>query len=68
MPNAPSAQVKAVPSTAQPFEIKDYAQPASHFPNPIGPYKPRSVAPPGLANTGRMSQLMRDGKTVYLDE
>src|SRR6266403_346859 len=63
MPNAPSAQVqKAAPSTAQPFEIKDYAQPRSHFPNPIGPYKPRNVAPPSLANTDRITQLMRDGK------
>src|SRR5258706_3554550 len=63
VPNAPSAQVqKSAPSTAQPFEIKDYAQPRSHFPNPIGPYKPRNVAPPSLANTDRITQLMRDGK------
>jgi outer membrane protein len=63
MPNAPSAQVqKAAPSAAQPFEIKDYAQPRSHFPNPLGPYTPRSVAPPSLANTDRFGQLMRDGK------
>ncbi len=63
MPNAPSAQVqKAAPSTAQPFEIKDYAQPRSHFPNPLGPYTERTVAPPSLANTDRITQLMRDGK------
>src|SRR6267154_6314338 len=63
MPNAPSAQVqKSAPSTAQPFEIKDYAKPRSHFPNLIGPYKPRNVAPPSLANTDRITQLMRDGK------
>src|SRR5712671_969823 len=63
MPNAPSAQVqKAAPSTAQPFEIKDYAQPRSHFPNPLGPYTPRTVAPPSLANTDRITQLMRDWK------
>src|SRR5712671_3153836 len=63
VPNAPSAQVqKAAPATAQPFEVKDYAQPRSHFPNPLGPYRPRSVAPPSLANTERITQLMRDGK------
>src|SRR6267143_2540171 len=63
VPNAPSAQVqKAAPSTAQPFEVKDYAQPRSHFPNPLGPYRPRSVAPPSLANTDRITQLLHDGK------
>ena len=63
MPNAPSAQVKnAVPSTAQPFDLKEYSSPRSHFPNFVGPYTPRTVAPPNLANTGRFDQLMRDGK------
>src|SRR5882757_8949756 len=62
-PNAPSAQVqKPAPSAAQPFEIKTYSTPRSHFPNPIGPYAARTVAPPSLANTGRFEQLMRDGK------
>ena len=40
----------------------NYAQPASHFPNPIGPYSPRHVAPPNLANTARIDALMHDGK------
>src|SRR5882724_7468351 len=63
MPNAPSTQAqKPAPSAAQPFVLKDYAQPRSHFPNPIGPYTARTVAPPSLANTGRFEQLMRDGK------
>src|SRR6266849_541521 len=63
MPNAPSAQTqKPAPSAAQPFVLKDYSQPRSHFPSPIGPYSPRTVAPPSLANTGRFEQLMRDGK------
>ncbi len=63
MPNAPSAQVpKAVPSVSQPFEMKDYSKPVKHFPSPVGPYVPRSVAPPSLANTRRIEQLMRDGK------
>src|SRR6266852_7880127 len=63
MPNAPSAQTqKPAPSAAQPFVLKDYSQPQSHFPSPIGPYTPRTVAPPSLANTGRFEQLMRDGK------
>ena len=37
----------------------------SHFPNPIAPYTPRHVAPPNLANTARIDQLMHDGK-LYL--
>ena len=43
----------------------DYAKPASHFPNPIAPYTPRHLAPPNLANTARIDQLMHDGK-LYL--
>jgi len=63
VPNAPSTQ-KAMPSS-QKFDIKQYSQPESHFPNPIGPYTSRTVAPPNLANTGRIDQLMREGK-LYL--
>jgi outer membrane protein TolC len=63
VPNAPSAQAqKAVPSSSQPFELKDYSQPRSPFPNPVGPYTARSVAAPNLVNTARFDQLMRDGK------
>jgi len=63
VPAAPSATVqKAAPSASQPFDVKEYSQPRSHFPNPIGPYTPRRVAPPNLANTPRIDQLMRDGK------
>src|SRR5580698_7855818 len=40
-------------------------KPVSHFPNPIGPYTPRHVAAPNLANTARMDSLMHDGK-LYL--
>ena len=65
VPNAPSQAQKAVPEAAQPFEVKEYSQPRSHFGNPAAPYTPRSVAPPNLANTGRIDQLMRDGK-LYL--
>ena len=66
VPNAPSAQAqKAMPSASQPFDLKEYSQPRAHFPNPVGPYTPRTVAAPNLANTGRFDQLMRDGK-LYL--
>src|SRR5271165_5831605 len=61
-PNAPSAQVqKAMPSSSQPFEVKEYSQPRSPL-NPLAPYTPRTIAPPNLANTSRIDQLMRDGK------
>jgi len=63
-PTAPSAQ-RAVSSSTQPFEVKEYSQPRSHFANPLAPYTPRRVAPPNLANTPRIDQLMRDGK-LYL--
>ncbi|HUC27939.1 MAG TPA: TolC family protein [Candidatus Acidoferrum sp.] len=43
----------------------DFARPASHFPNPIAPYKPRYLPPPNLANTPRIDQVMHDGK-LYL--
>src|SRR5215472_9604169 len=42
--------------------VVDFTKPASHFPNPIAPYKPRSVAEPNLANTSRIDSLMKDGK------
>jgi outer membrane protein TolC len=43
----------------------NYSKPVSHFPNPIGPYTPRHLAAPNLANTARIDQLMHDGK-LYL--
>src|ERR1700751_1285511 len=42
--------------------VVDFTKPASHFPNPIAPYKSRSVAEPNLANTSRIDTLMKDGK------
>jgi outer membrane protein len=65
MPSAPSSQVpvqKALPSSSQPFNVQEYAKPQSPFPNPVAPYTPRHVAPPNLANTPRIDELMRDGK------
>ena len=68
MPSAPSAQMQATqpaPSKSQPFDVQEYAHPQSHFPNPVGPYKPRHVEPPNLANTPRIDQLLHDGK-IYI--
>ena len=50
---------------ARPLPVLNYAQPVSHFPNPLGPYTARHVAPPNLSNTARIDQLMREGK-LYL--
>ncbi|MBA3912336.1 MAG: TolC family protein [Acidobacteriales bacterium] len=47
-----------------PFQFSDFAKPRGHFPNPIGPYLPRSVAEPNLANTPRIEQLMVNGKLM----
>jgi len=61
-PAAPTPQ--NTPETRR-LPVMDYAKPVSHFPNPIGPYTLRHVAPPNLANTARIDQLMHDGK-LYL--
>jgi outer membrane protein len=60
-PAAPAPQV----APEKPLPVLNYAQPVSHFPNPIGPYTARRLAPPNLANTARIDQLMHDGK-LYL--
>jgi outer membrane protein len=67
VPSAPSAQIPAQravssSSSTQPFDVQEYSKPKSHFPNPLGPYTARHVAPPNLANTPRIDQLMHDGK------
>ncbi len=61
-PPAPSAQNT---TQARPLPVLNYSKPVQHFPNPIGPYMPRHVADPNLANTARIDQLMHDGK-LYL--
>lgn len=58
-PAAPS------PQPEKPLPVMNYAQPVSHFPNPVGPYTSRHVAAPNLSNTGRIDTLMHDGK-MYL--
>jgi len=65
VPSAPSAQMpaqQAVPSKSQPFDVKEYSKPRSAFPNLLAPYTARHVAPPNVANTPRIDQLMHDGK------
>jgi outer membrane protein len=60
-PAAPAPQ--ALPD--KPLPVLNYATPVSHFPNPIGPYTPRHLSAPNLANTARIDSLMHDGK-LYL--
>src|SRR5712664_2342883 len=67
VPSAPSASAQvqtheAVPSKSQPFDVKEYSKPRSAFPNPLAPYTARHVAPPNVANTPRIDQLLHDGK------
>jgi len=45
--------------------VLNYSKPVSHFPNPVGPYAPRHLAAPNLANTARIDQFMHEGK-LYL--
>jgi len=61
----PAAPTPQNTPEARPLPVLNYSQPVSHFPNPIGPYKPRHLAAPNLANTARVDQLMREGK-IYL--
>jgi outer membrane protein len=60
----PSAPQAPQPAPGQGFVVRDYAKPQSHFPNPIGPYMPRRLAPNNLSNTARIDQLMQDGKLL----
>jgi outer membrane protein len=65
VPSAPSAQMpapQAVPSKSLPFDVKEYSKPRSAFPNLLAPYTARHVAPPNVANTPRIDQLLHDGK------
>ena len=62
---APAAPVPQNTPETKPVPVLNYTKPVSHFPNPIGPYRPRHLAPPNLANTARIDGLMHDGK-LYL--
>lgn len=61
----PAAPVPQNTPQTRPVPVLNYAQPVSHFPNPVGPYTARHIAPPNLANTARIDSLMHDGK-LYL--
>jgi outer membrane protein len=61
----PAGPVPQNTPETRPVPVLNYSQPVSHFPNPIGPYTPRHLAAPNLANTARIDSLMRDGK-LYL--
>src|SRR5579871_215394 len=61
----PSAPAPQNPPITQPLPVLNYSKPVTHFPNPVGPYTPRHVDAPNLANTSRIDQLMHEGK-LYL--
>src|SRR6202140_4754323 len=61
----PAAPVPQNTPETRPLPELNYSKPVSHFPNPIGPYRPRHLPEPSLANTARVDSLMRDGK-LYL--
>ncbi|MGD0987782.1 MAG: TolC family protein [Candidatus Sulfotelmatobacter sp.] len=61
----PAAPTPQNTPEARPLPVLNYSQPVSHFPNPVGPYTPRHVAPPNLANSARIDSLMHEGK-IYL--
>jgi len=63
LPQAPQ------PKLTEPLYLRDtnhdYAQPKSHFWNPVAPYTATDVPAPRLDNTPNLDALMRDGK-IYL--
>src|SRR3984893_3791490 len=63
--DAPAAPVPQNTPETRPLPVLNYSKPVSHFPNPIGPYSPRYLPAPNLANTARIDQFMRDRK-LYL--
>src|SRR5713226_8189901 len=64
VPSAPTPQTSVAAET-QRVGTLNYTKPVSHFPNPIGPYRPRHLPPPNLSNTGRIDQFLHEGK-LYL--
>ena len=65
------AAQQAPPATPQPqnvparaFETVDYSRPNRAFPNVIAPYTPRQIPAPVLSNTGRIDQLLQNGKLM----
>jgi outer membrane protein TolC len=46
-------------------QATDYSKSVSQFPNVVGPYQPRHVPDPSLANSPRIDQLIKEGK-LYL--
>src|SRR5208282_1417585 len=46
-------------------QTTDYSKSVSQFPNLVGPYMPRYVPEPNLANSARIDQLIKEGK-IYL--
>lgn len=63
--DAPAAPVPQNTPETRPLPVLNYSKPVSHFPNPVGPYTPRHLAAPSLANTARIDRLMHNGK-LYL--
>src|ERR1700716_3829620 len=61
----PAGPVPQTTPITRPVLELNYSKPASHFPNPIGPYMPRHLAPPNMSNTGRIDQCLHDCK-LYL--
>jgi outer membrane protein TolC len=51
-----------MPSSSQPFNVKEYSKPRAGFPNLVAPYTPRRTREPNLANTPRIDQFLRDGR------
>jgi outer membrane protein TolC len=54
-----------VPTVAAQYTGDQYSKPRPAFPNITNPYTPREIPKPNFANSGRVDQLIREGK-MYL--
>ncbi len=57
VPNAPQPKNAA-------SKLPDYSTGKNHFPNPIAPYTPTTVAPPVLTNVPKLEQMIQNGKIL----
>jgi len=57
--------IMAVASPPALAQTTDYSKSVSQFPNVLGPYQPRQVPAPNVANSARIDQLIKEGK-LYL--
>src|SRR5579872_1654783 len=57
LPQAPAVQTP----TPERHKMTDYTKPRGYFPNPLAPYQPQDIPVVDLANTPRITSLIKNG-------